>query len=63
MNQQFQITAVRGPGLDDAEVRRRLSRVYALILDYRAKSTTEQPESDSHIGSEKDVTPLTELGR
>ena len=35
---EFAITAERSSGWDDAEVRRRLGRPYALILNYRPKS-------------------------
>ena len=36
--QAFAVTATRASTWDDAEVRRRLGRAYALILNYRTKS-------------------------
>jgi hypothetical protein len=37
---EFIITAERSPDWDEAEVRRRLCRVYRIILDSRANETT-----------------------
>ena len=39
----FVIVATRSPNWDDAEVRRRLGRAYALILNYKPK--TEEYET------------------
>ena len=45
MSQQFHISAVRPPDLDDAAIRRRLGHVYSLILQCGTKETVDQCEA------------------
>lgn len=40
---EFVIAAERSPDLDDAEIRRRLSRIYALLLSHRTNEETDDP--------------------
>ena len=49
---EFIITAERSPDWDEAEVRRRLGRVYRIILDSKAKETVNG-------GKFGDLTPST----
>lgn len=44
---EFLITADRFSGWSDAEVRRRLGRCYALILDHRHKNTGKKTTDQS----------------
>ena len=39
---EFKVTAVRSPDLNDEEVRRRLGRVYRIILDYKTETTADR---------------------
>ena len=61
---EFAITAERSSGWDDAEVRRRLGRAYALILNYRPKSkemrTADRGEFGDLTRTAADDTPAME---
>jgi hypothetical protein len=48
VTEQFRVSAVRAPDMDDAEARRRLSRAYTIIIETdrrtKAQKTADQGE-------------------
>jgi hypothetical protein len=53
----FEVTAIRAPDLDDDEVRRRLGRVYRIILDYKIETTADGGEFGDLTPSTADDVP------
>ncbi len=52
MTEGFMVKAERSSAWDDAEIRRRLGRAYALILNYRPKSRDKRTADRGEFGDQ-----------
>ena len=52
MTEQFRVSAVRAPDMDDAEALRRLSRAYTIIIDTDRRTKAQKTADRGEFGDQ-----------